>query len=121
MNVERVMYERVYYVEDENSSTPLNPIAIRPTIQDKKISWEDTSRGQKIKVADIKLEYEDPKIKKFPKQIIILSDQGDKIILKELDVPLYNEKVKEYVVGKPSFNKDAELQGYFLTTNFEAF
>lgn len=117
-----VIYEQVYYVDSAQTSRPLNPIAIKPSIFGNKIKWNDTGRGQFIEASEIKCE--SPKkidATHPPEEIIIVTHTGDKIILKVLDLKTYNSKLRAHVEGHPNFDSDKELQDYYLHKNFQAY
>lgn len=122
MAAANITYEHVYYVE-ANQYT--NPIAIRPKIRNKRIEWEDTSTwGTSFRIVSIRTvppESLDPSHPTPPQSIEITTEEGFVIVLKELTVPIYNEKLKEWVAGSPEFKNDEELQHYYLTTDFGAY
>lgn len=114
-----ITYNRVYYVE---SSELRNPIAIRPHLINEYMEWEDTSRGSHAKIKKIRFtpfSKKDPK--SIPDKIEIVTMEGEIVTLHKLTLNLYNDKVKEFVAGKPDFKTDDELQNYYLNTNFQIY
>lgn len=111
-----VTYEAVYYVHTEEKSVPLNPIGIKPRIQNGKAWWDDTTpgRGRSFRITNVEMnQAETP-----PKKIEITTDDGKKVTLTYLTLDVYNKNVREKVVGKLNFNSDQEVQAYYLTTDF---
>jgi hypothetical protein len=108
-----VRYDCVYYV-DAGPSEPMNPVAIRPQFYDKHALWEDTSRGTVFYLDTVKTELTE----EAPKAIEMISREGKRVTLRYLTLALYNEKVKAWVCGSPSFNSTEELQNFYLTESF---
>ena len=113
-------YEDVYFVYvDPKSKIKLNSIAIRPEIHPKEgfIEWEDTSRGGYASIKSIKIKK--PKgSSSSPQKILIKTKEGDKIFFVQLNLKIYNERVREEVYNQPKYDSDAEVKNYYLTTDF---
>lgn len=116
--VNLIRYEDVYYVEAGSEST-FNPIAIRPTIYKDFVRWEDTSRGTIVSLVEIELEPKDAITS--PQKITIKAENGDTIILWQLNLKLYNEKVKNLVYKGPEFKSDEELKKFYLINDFHEY
>lgn len=106
-------YNHVYYVEGTGKRS-FNLIAIEPRVIEKRIEWQDTSRGVCLNVINVTSEENEEKIS-------ILTREGEIVILTLLTLHLYNEKVKRYVAGSPEFCSTEEIQQYYLTTNFDLY
>lgn len=116
-----VTYEQVYFVEAAQARRPLNPIAIKPSIQGQEILWNDTGRGVLLQASHIVCEYDKPSHSAaFPDRIVITLESGATITLTALDLDLYYAKLKQNVAGQPNFETDQELRYYYLHTDFEA-
>ncbi len=114
--IKPVSYEAVYYAESDN--LPINPIAIRPTIHDRLIWWNDTTPGRGRSFEIVKLEVHNGS-NSIPESIECLTKEGKKVTLRLLTNDLYNQKVKEKVFGKPDFTTDESIQKYYLETDFD--
>ncbi len=112
-------YEAVYYV-DAGSDSDFNLVAIRPEIHSDHMEWEDTSRGGFASIQEIEME---PKgvTSTPPQKITIKTEEGDKIIFRQLNLNIYNEKVRDWVYNQPKFNSDAELKNFYLKTDFHKY
>lgn len=119
MNNLSTMYNRVYYVHSSNPEVTMNLIAIRPIIGDHLIEWGDTSWGTRLQFKRIDIDKD--KNDQYPKEIRIITKDGQEITLTLLNLENYNAHVREWVVGQISFNSDEELQQYYLKTNFLAY
>lgn len=106
--------KKVYYIETNTTNRDFAPIAIAPHIIQNRIEWSDTSRGDFVFFKNIALSPSEDKIE-------ITTEEGDKVILKLLTLPIYNEKIRRWAAHQPIFNSDNELQDYYLTTNFELY
>jgi hypothetical protein len=104
--------EHVYHVEAMGSDNFYNPVAIRPTIKNGVIEWEDTSRGEHKKIAKIDVSNDSIRIKTV---------EGEEILLTLLTLKRFIDKVEPLVEGTVSFNSDKELQDYYLNTNFSSY
>lgn len=112
-------FEEVYYVEPGPGAV-MNPIAIRPEIQDDLIMWYDTSRGKSLMVSQIRIEPENVG-DSTPEKIVIKTKDGFQVILKKLDLDTYNTCVKNRTIGQKSFQSSQEIHDYYLNTNFELY
>jgi hypothetical protein len=118
MNPINSKYEDVYFVY-AGPKSKLNPIAIRPEIHENYMKWEDTSRGGFASIAEIEMEPKDSTTN--PQKILIKTLEGDKIIFLQLNLKIYNEKVRNWVYNQPKFNSDSEVKNFYLTTNFHEY
>lgn len=109
------MIEAVYYVECDDADEPIDPIAIRPTIQSHQVIWEDTGHGRVFHTTKIEINTEDEML---PEKITIQTDKGYHITLVKMTLDLFDKKVKELAAGNPEFSSDKEIQDYYLHTNF---
>ncbi len=112
-------YEDVYFV-DAGSDSEYNSVAIRPEIHNDYMKWEDTSRGGSASIQEIEME---PKgaTSTPPQKITIKTEEGEKIIFWQLNLKIYNEKVRDWVYNQPKFNSDAELKNFYLKTDFHKY
>lgn len=126
-----IQYEEVYYAETYTLGYTVNPVAIRPTLFQKTISWSDTSRGTSKKIEKIRFIPEDsnPLLsaetdtskRAIPDAIHILTPEGEQLSLVRLTLQVYNDNVRERVAGKPVFHSDDEIRNHFLKTNFDLY
>ncbi len=114
-NINESIYH-VYYVECSNPKLHYNPIAIRPIINEKFATWEDTSRYTKVELKSCFLDMNENE--KFPNKISIVTKQGVVLTLHELTLTLFNEKIKSHVTKSPTFSSDEEVQDFYLTHDF---
>ena len=114
IQLDKLSFEHIYYVECKERA--LNPLAIRPELQQGRVLWEDTSRGTDVKVQKIALDFGG---QEYPKAIDISTTQNLNIRLTLLTLDIYNKNVKHRVAGKPEFPNEESLISYFLNTNFE--
>jgi hypothetical protein len=117
-----ICFESVYYVESSNDLS-LDGMAIRPTIKQDRISWEDTGRGRSFQFNQINLipediNYLDMDKKIIPGRINFTTVRGKKIQLAVLTLAIFNNKIKDSVAGPLNFQSDEELINYYLNTNF---
>ncbi len=122
-NLNTTQYEMVYYVYSDNRL--FNPIAIRPQIAGKTITWGDTSRGTYLEIKEIELIPEAEKLpvaeENPPREIVIITPDGSRIKLVKLTKDVYEQYVRERVAGKPEFESDDAVQQYYLKTNFDVY
>lgn len=107
--------QAVYLVQCEDLHVRLGPIAIRPTFKADLASWEDTGEGTVInikKVDFVNIESD------LPEKIELLTNDTKKIFLSKMTLKLFNQHVKAQAAGHPIFHSDAEVQNYYLQTNF---
>ncbi len=104
-------YNKVYFVDTNDKH--FGRIAIRPRFFSDRAEWEDTSRG-KVLFFDRLLT---PLREEAPAEIAIETPEGV-VTLCILTLPIYNEKVKPYAWGSPSFGSDEELQEFYLNSYF---
>lgn len=107
-------YNAVYYVEGD---VPLNPLGIRPTVDQNLIWWNDTTPGRGRSFYLEKMAVDDES--GTPKLITLITDDHHTITLSYLTCDLYNRHVRERAVGKPEFTSDQALQKYYLETDFD--
>lgn len=122
-------YEGVYYAESMTRGHNLNPVAICPKINGKKIEWGDTSHGTARKIAEIRLfdkqgttvsdNRANPKVSS-PEKIVLKTEDNELVQLTKMTLDVYNRFVRHRVAGNPEFHSDDEVQSYFMNTNFEA-
>jgi hypothetical protein len=112
----------VYYVDTK--LTGINPIAIRPGIQNGMISWEDTGHGRALKYAllffdgkEVSLPLSAPV--HLPQKVDVITQKGDVHLIK-LTKKIFDEKLKTRVGcrGSLHFHNDDEVQQHFLKENF---
>jgi hypothetical protein len=113
--VNPITYNDVYYVEAAREMS-MNPVAIRPEIHKNYARWNDTSRGGVVSIDSIETEPKDSTSP--PKKIIIKTKEGEKVILWQLSLEIYNAKVKKWVYNQPEFTSHEQLQEFYLKTNF---
>lgn len=126
-NEDPICIQSVYYVSSAEISEPssFNRIAIRPTIDHKRISWEDTERGSFFIFETINLnrddiqEYQDKKIP--PKRIKFKTNKGKEIELELLTSEVFDRSIKNNVAGSLSFQSNEELQNYYLNQQFSSY
>lgn len=111
-------YDEVYYVETSSKNIPINPIAIRPSVQGNIIEWADTSRGTYRHFRHIKLE---PESRETPEKIHIQTDKKEEITLTRLTLDVYNRYLRHRVAGSPAFASDEEVKKHYLNTNFDLY
>lgn len=99
-------YNKVYYVDSGR-------LAIRPRFFSDHAEWEDTAKGKVLSFERLLTPLED----EAPEQIAIQTSDGV-VILSLLTLSIYNDKIKPYAWGSPSFASDEELQTYYLDTYF---
>lgn len=111
-----VTYEAVYYVNSPDVSLEVNPIGIRPHIGKDKVWWDDTNptRGRSFRVKKVDIKGADNP----PKKIELITDEGKKVTLLYLTLEVYNQNVRDKVVGNINFNTNEEVQKFYLTTDF---
>lgn len=124
-----VGYNNVYYVNVKKGNLILNPVAIRPKIDNSNIIWEDTSNGTSFELSKItKIAFDGsefkgtvaslPSVTKIPNKIDIETDDGLEISLEALTLEIYNKSVKSRVYGSPAFANTEAVQKYYLSTTF---
>lgn len=122
--VPKSTYLDVYYVETTNEEMPVNPIAIRPSIDGKKILWEDTSRGTSRTFTHIKKissQSGSEGTNAAPDKIVFSTPKGETITLTKMTLKLYNEFLKTRVAECPDFDSDEAVKKHYLRTNFELY
>jgi len=113
-----ITHEDVYFVQSSNKEIPLNPIAIRPTIYEKRIEWEDTGRGTARQFSKLDLT---PGKSSTPEKITIQTTRNETITLSRLTLDIYNRILKKYVAGSPEFSSDEAIKQHYLKTNFDVY
>ena len=130
MNVDQyTLQEGVYYLEPSQNHG-MNPIAIRPKIQQHYISWEDTGNGRSVSYSalyfdgdEIKAPFKSPKT--LPQTIDVYT-KGDKnssakhFHLVQLTNKIFEEKLRGLVACEESlkFESDEAVRKHYLKTNF---
>lgn len=113
--------QNVYYAESDPPDF-INMIAICPTISKREISWKDTTRIRSFITASISTSPAEALTEGIdPESISVTTSDGMKLNLQLMTLPLYNEKVKDQVVGQISFDSDEDLINYYLNTDFYSY
>lgn len=110
------MMNSVYYLEDEI----LNPIAIRPNIEQGMIRWDDTGRGVSLPLDTIQYEPANCDINTTAPKVITLVTRGQTLRLEFLTKEIFDAKLKNRVAAgrQLNFKNDSEVQNFYLSANF---
>lgn len=107
--------DAVYYVE---STTDMNPIAIRPKFEKNVASWEDTSRGKTLHFKNMEW---GSKKEKIPNTVSLILENNETVRFLFLTKKIFDEKVKTLVSGPLEFDNDQQVQNYYLQENFTVY
>lgn len=95
----------------------IDPIAIKPEVifenSISKLQWHNTTQLKSIQIKDIKLDKETSCVK--------VQGMAHLYLFMPLTLDLYHEKIKQNVVGNPTFETFEALRNYYLKTNFYHF
>lgn len=110
--------EAVYFVSSDDPNLQLDPIAIRPTFESRRVMWEDTGPGTILDMKKSNISSESKKAK-LPEKIKVETENGKHITLTKMTLKVFNKQVRNQTAGNPDFHSTSDLQEYYLNTNFD--
>lgn len=117
-----VVINSVYYVTCNDPNEVVNPIAIRPYIENDKLIWEDTSRGSYCKINEIGVKKLSEAYITPPESFEMKATNGKTYFFKQLTLEIFDDLKKAHrIAGEnmlPDFKSDEDLQNYYKETNF---
>lgn len=118
--MEKLKFNHLYYVSKDETKK-FNLFAIAPTLErNGRLEWRDTARGgsivaDKILLDNIPLE-EITTSSPDPKEIQIITPDGENIVLKFLTNEQYEAKLRKFCEGQPKFKDTDDIQSFYLKT-----
>ena len=106
--------EAVYFVENAEEFD-LPSVAIRPKNIKGGIACDGNPRDFKV-WGPVEIDGVDEA--KHPRKIIVHSEYGD-VILVKMTNKIFEEHLREYVIGSPKFASDDLLQNFYLKNEFK--